>query len=179
MLGQLKVLLSGRHPKTFEPIEKPIALNVWLARDSDVGNLSTAITVWRGRGSEDWPIQGPPNLQDDGSALTQAFIRKGVRPIDPNRPSLLQRIRAKQQQQQQLQQESLQTSPESGHGIGQLVERPSAMPGKSAVSTAVGSRGADGTADGGAARRVRILVKRPPAAQDLQRAKKPRPLDTG
>ena len=53
MLGRLKVLLSGRHPKTFEPIEKPIALSVWLARGSDVGNLSTAITVWRGRGSEE------------------------------------------------------------------------------------------------------------------------------
>ena len=70
--GQLKVLQSGRHPKTFESIQRPIELNVWLARDSDVGNLSTAITVWRGRGSEDWPIQGPPNLEDDGTALTQA-----------------------------------------------------------------------------------------------------------
>jgi len=164
MPGQLKVLQSGRHPKTFESIQRPIALNVWLARDSDVGNLSTAISVWRGRGSEDWPIQGPPNLEDDGSAFTQAFIRKGVKPIVPNRPSLLQRIRTKQQQQHELQQESLRTSPETGHGIGQLVERPAAMLSESAVSTAVGFRGAVGTADGGAASRVRILVKRPPAA---------------
>ena len=178
MPGQLKVLLSGRHPKTFEPILKPIALNVWLARDSDVGNLSTAITVWRGRGSEDWPIQGPPNLEDDGSAFTQAFIRKGVRPIDTNRPSLLQRIRAKQQQQQQ-QQQYLQTPPQLVHGIGQLVERPTAMHDESAVSSAIGSCGADGTADGGVASRFRILVKRPPVELELQLAKRPRPLDTG
>ena len=144
-----------------------------------MGNLSTAITVWRGRGSEDWPIQRPPNHEDDGTALTQAFIRKGVKPIDPKRPSLLQRIRAKQQQQHELQQESLRTSPETGHGIGQLVERPAAMQIESTVGSAIGSHGADGTADGGAASRVRILVKRPPAAMELQRAKKPRPLDTG
>ena len=168
MLGQLKVLLSGRHPKTFQPIEKPIALNVWLARDSDVGNLSTAITVWRGRGSEDWPIQRPPNLEDDGTALTQAFIRKGVVPIDPNRPSLLQRIRAK-----------TLTPPQTGHGIGQLVERPIAMHSESAVDSAVGSCGASGAADGGKKLRFRISVKRPPAALELQLAKRPRVLDTG
>ncbi len=152
---------------------------VGVGSDGGVGNLSMAITVWRGRWSEDWPIQRPPNLEDDGTALTQAFIRKGVVPIDPDRPSLLQRIRAKELQQQQLQQETLLTTPQTGHGIGQLVERPSAMLSKSAVSTAIGSRGADGTADGGAASRFHILVKRAPAAQDLQRVKKPRPLDTG
>ena len=129
MLGQLKVLLSGRHPKTSQPIEKPIALNVWLARDSDVGNLSTAIVVWRGRGSEDWPIQRPPSLEDDGTALTQAFIRKGVVPVDPNIPSLLQRIRAK----------NSQILPQIGQGIGQLVERPTALHSESAVDSAIGS----------------------------------------
>ena len=169
MLGQLKVLLSGRRPKTFQPIEKPIALNVWLARDSDVGNLSTAITVWRGRGSEDWPIQRPLSLEDDGTTLTQAFIRKGVMPFDPNRPSLLQRVRAK----------NSQLLPQTGQGTGQLVERPAAMHIESAVDSAAGSFGARGTADGSKTMRVHISDKRPPPALELQLAKRPRQLDTG
>ena len=85
MPGQLKVLKSCRHPKTFEPIPKPVTLKQWEAM-----KLQPPI-----------PIQPrPPRRRftgiDDGTSLTQAFIRtndnraqKGVAP-DP-----VARIRAR------------------------------------------------------------------------------------
>ena len=96
MPGQLKVLLSGRHPRTLKPIPKPVPLSRWREKDMERDHLSQAIEVWRGRGSEDWPVQKKPRLVDDGTALTRAFLRKGVVPIVPNKPSLLQRVRARQ-----------------------------------------------------------------------------------
>ena len=95
MPGQLKVLLSGRHPKTLKPIPKPVAIRRWQATAKGQLGQSEAIEVWRGRGSEDWPIQNPPKLEDDGTALTSAFLRKGRVPEDPEKPSVLERIRAK------------------------------------------------------------------------------------
>ena len=63
MLGQLKVLKSGRHPKTLASIAKHFPLKQWEAM----------------RVQQPVPIPPPlPRLPfttaDDGTSLTQAFI---------------------------------------------------------------------------------------------------------
>ena len=109
MPGQLKVLLAGRHPKTSRPLPKPVSLKQWQATKAVQHEQCQDIEIWRGRGSTDWPIQNPPRLEDDGTEFTRAFLRKGKPQVDPNRPSLVERIRAKQPpQQNQLEQQQQQ-----------------------------------------------------------------------
>ena len=68
MPGQLKVLQSGRHPKTSDPIAKPITLKQWEARKLMEPIPLPTLTP-----------RPPSDLTDDGAELTRAFIRGGKR----------------------------------------------------------------------------------------------------
>ena len=89
MRGQLKVLRSGRHPKTFESIPPPIPLRVWAA---SCLNPPTELepTVARSLGSKPAPV-----ILDDGPPFTQAFLKRGVRGRPDAHPSVLERFRKK------------------------------------------------------------------------------------
>ena len=90
MPGQLKVLKSGRHPKTFAPIPRPVTIKQWEARMLQQPIPISALTP-----------RPPLTLADDGASLTQAFIRGGKReaehredrpPIDSLRARLKRRV---------------------------------------------------------------------------------------
>ena len=88
MRGQLKVLKSGRHPKTLLPIPPPVPLAEWersmlAPRTANPPTRSEQATL-------------PPDIPDDGAELTRAFIRRG-RPAERQGDHLppIKRLRTK------------------------------------------------------------------------------------
>ena len=75
MLGQLKVLRSGRHPKTFLPIPRPISLKQW-----ELNKLNPPTP----RPASPSRPRLPPDIANDASDLILAFLSRGKREPDPN-----------------------------------------------------------------------------------------------
>ena len=69
MRGQLKVLKSGRHPKTLLPIPPPVPLAVWESSKHTPPTVPPPTSIEQ--------TTQPLNIHDDGTELTQAFIRRG------------------------------------------------------------------------------------------------------
>ena len=73
MREQLRCLRSGKHPKTLQSIPPPIPLRQWEAINANKNNQPPDDTMTQ---------RPPPNITDDGTSFTQAFLRRG-RPDQP------------------------------------------------------------------------------------------------
>ena len=68
MREQLRCLRRGKHPKTLQSLPPPIPIRQWEAINANMNNQPPDDTLAQ---------QPPPNITDDGTSFTQAFLRRG------------------------------------------------------------------------------------------------------
>ena len=88
MYKQLKRLQSGIHPETRKAIHLPIPIEEWKA------SLAQRRTQLAALGEQHEQTRAPPAIADDGTAFTQAFLRRG-RTESSTASTSIERIRAR------------------------------------------------------------------------------------
>ena len=80
MIGQLRVLRSGRHPNTLRSIPPPVPLAEWLSSRAEAEAAAASDQGATAPQHPSSPPRAAPAIAADGTELTDAFLRRGQVP---------------------------------------------------------------------------------------------------